>query len=382
MGGVQFSSFYFIKELQKYPKVKIKLLLPRNGQFSKLCEKNFIPFSIYNSRKMYSSSIAFFHDTIRIPNPFAWIYNSIHIYHNSKKVRKILKHNQNAVILSKGLYSHFITIIATRKLSNKLIWHFQDLISNQFGGILLNLMNYLAKIGPNYIICDGNSIFKSLSIYNQSKATIILNGVNEDLFQRTDKHRKFGRKEFNIPKDAYVIGHIGRFTPWKGQLRLVEAFIEYSKQNTKAILFLVGEPVFDSNSYFLDIKTEIIKQGLVGKIILAGFRSDLDKMFSIMDLFIYPSLEKDTSPLSLLSALSSGLPTAVSSIESLREINEKIPAISLFDPSNQSDITNIFQKFEVKHLRAKTGKSINLEFANQFSIKLNTLKIMEVINSI
>ena len=44
--------------------------------------------------------------------------------------------------------------------------------------------------------------------------------------------------------------------------------------------------------------------------------------------------------------------------------------------------TNIFQKFEVKHLRAKTGKSINLEFANQFSIKLNTLKIMEVINSI
>ena len=84
MGGVQFSSFYFIKELQKYPKVKIKLLLPRNGQFSKLCEKNFIPFSIYNSRKMYSSSIALFHDTIRIPNPFAWIHNSIHIYHNSK----------------------------------------------------------------------------------------------------------------------------------------------------------------------------------------------------------------------------------------------------------------------------------------------------------
>ena len=200
MGGVQFSSFYFLQELQKYPEFETQLLLPRNGQFSKLCEINSIPFSIYHSHPMWSSSLSLFYDSIRLPNPFAWVYNIIHIYYNSKSIRTILKQHKNAVILSKGLYSHFTTIIANRKLSNKLIWHFQDLISGRFGGFLLKIINYLAKIGPSYIICDGNSIFKSLNIYNQSKATIILNGVSKDLFQRTDKHRKFGRKEFNIPK--------------------------------------------------------------------------------------------------------------------------------------------------------------------------------------
>ena len=91
-------------------------------------------------------------------------------------------------------------------------------------------------------------------------------------------------------------------------------------------------PVFDSNNYINCVKNEIIKHGLMDKIILTGYRTDLDKMFSIMDLFVYPSLEKDTSPLALLSALSSGLPVASSSIKSLQEIIDKVPSILLFNP--------------------------------------------------
>ena len=331
---------------------------------------------------MLSSSISIFQNLMRIPNPFAWIYNIIQIYYNSNSVRTILKHHQHAVILSKGLYSHFVTTIANRKLSNKIIWHLQDLISNRFGGGLLILMNYLAKIGPNYIICDGNSIFKSLKTYNQSKATIILNGIKADLFQRTNKLRKSGRKEFNISNNAYVIGHVGRFTPWKGQLKLVEAFIDYTKQNDKAILFLVGAPTFDSDSYLNKINNIISNHGLKDKIILTGFRSDLNKMYSIMDLFIYPSIEKDTSPLALLGALSCGLPVTVSSIESLEEIIEIFPDISIFDPLNKFEITNIFRMFEIEQLRIEISKSINLKFINHFNLKSHIQNMMEVINKV
>ena len=123
-----------------------------------------------------------------------------------------------------------MTLFANIRLSNKLIWHMQDLISNRFGGLFLIIINYFAKIGPDYIICDGDSIFKSLNKFNQNKAAIILNGIKKDLFQKTHKLRISGRREFNISKDAYVIGHVGRFTPWKGQIKLVEAFINYSKK--------------------------------------------------------------------------------------------------------------------------------------------------------
>ncbi len=380
MGGVQFSSFYFFQELQQYPHIETQLLLPRHGQFSKLCEKNLIPFLIYNSPTMLSSSVSFFHDLIRIPNPIAWIYNIINIYNNSKRIRNLVKEHRNTVILSKGLYSHFVTTIANRKLSNTLIWHLQDLISSRFGGILLKLMNYFAKLGPNYIVCDGKSIFKSLNSYNQSKATVILNGIKADHFQRTNEDRKSGRKEFNIPKNAYVIGHVGRLTPWKGQVKLVEAFIEYTKQNSTAILFLVGAPTFDSDLYLNKIKNKISKYGLSDKIILTGFRSDLNKMYSIMDLFIYPSIEKDTSPLALIGALSSGLPVTVSSIESLEEIIEIFPEMSLFNPLRRSEIINIFRMFEIEQMRIKVSKSIKSKFKNHFSIKVHTQNMMKAIN--
>ena len=189
-------------------------------------------------------------------------------------------------------------------------------------------------------------------------------------------------KELNIPNDSYVIGHVGRFTPWKGQIKLVEAFINYSKKNSQAILLLIGAPIFDTSLYINKIKNIISRNALEDRIILSGFRSDLDKMFSIMDLFIYPSIEKDTSPLALLSAISSGLPVAASSIESLREIIEKVPTITLFNPLIISEIESIYQKFEDHKLRIESCNSINLEFENHFNISKNTKKMIKVINSV
>ena len=134
--------------------------------------------------------------------------------------------------------------------------------------------------------------------------------------------------------------------------------------------------------YINEIKNIINRNGLEDKIILTGFRSDLDKMFSIMDLFIYPSIEKDTSPLALISAISSGLPVAASSIESLQDIIEKVPAISLFNPFYIPEIITIYQKFEDKKLRSEIGNSIKLEFEDHFTISKNTKKVIEIIKSV
>tara|TARA_B100000674_G_C37657452_1_gene830808 strand:+ start:222 stop:758 length:537 start_codon:yes stop_codon:yes gene_type:complete len=177
MGGVQFSTLYLIEELRLYENIETHLFLPKEGKFSKLCRKKFIQYSFYHPRAMLSTSISLFYDLIRIPNPIAWIWNIFNILNNSFRIRIIIKKHQNAVILSKGLHSHIVTTIANRKFPNKLIWHLQDLISKRFGNIFLRLINYLAKIGPNQIICDGSSIFNSLSKQNQLKSTIILNGV-------------------------------------------------------------------------------------------------------------------------------------------------------------------------------------------------------------
>jgi glycosyltransferase involved in cell wall biosynthesis len=274
------------------------------------------------------------------------------------------------------------TSLACRNTPHHLIWHFQDLISDRFGEILIKIFNLVAQKFPDYIICDGISIQQRLDPISQIKSTVILNGIDTAELKRIEKYRIRIRQEFNMQTNAFVIGHVGRITPWKGQIKLLNAFIKYSKINSDAYLILVGSPLFDDDKYFQKIKEIISQNGLDERVIMPGYRSDLNAIFSAMDLFIYPSLEKDTSPLALLSAISSGLPVAISSIESLEELFKNNDAIDRFDPRDTNSLLSIFKKYEDKELRLKVGIKNRSYGKKYFDIACHTKSMNEVFNSV
>ena len=379
MGGVQYSSFLLARELQYQKEIKLLILLPCKGPFTILCEKNDIPFQIYPSKAFLSTSIKYFTDQFRLPNPIAWIHNIFSIIYNSIQIKSILKLHQNSVVLSKGLLSHLATSLACRNTSHHLIWHLQDLISNRLGGFLNIFINWMAKKYPNQIICDGISIHQCLDPISQIKSTVILNGIDTAELKRIKKYRIRIRQEFNIQTNAYVIGHVGRITPWKGQTKLLNAFIKYSKINSDAYLFLVGSPLFDNDKYYQKIKEIISKNGLDERIILPGYRSDLCAIFSAMDLFLYPSIEKDTSPLALLSAIASGLPVGVSNIASLAEIVNKCIQIDTFNPTKPDEMIALMKKYENDECRKKSGMLNREEGVKYFDISIHGQKFQRVI---
>ena len=381
MSGVQFSSFYFAKELKKYKEINYQILLPKKGEFSELCHVCSIPYKVYNAMPYLSTSFSFFTDSFRIPNPLAWVFNMFSITYNGIIIRPIIKMQPKAVVLSKGLLSHFVSIIACIDANNFLIWHLQDLVSNRYGGLLRFLFNFFAKNNPNSIICDGKSIKSILTTRIKTKCKIVLNGIDENEFQRDEAKRKNIRHEFDIPSSAYVIGHVGRITPWKGQEILLDAFIKYSVKNTNAYLLLIGDSMFDNDKYYKKLKSKISDAGLNHRIKMPGFRSDLDAIYSALDLYIYPSLEKDTSPLALLSALVSGLPVFISRIPSLKEIGDIVPALRSFDVSNKDELINILVEFEDSIKRNKIGPKIQKEAIISFSISRHTEDLLSIIRS-
>jgi len=211
---------------------------------------------------------------------------------------------------------------------------------------------------------------------------VILNGIDTAELKQIEKYRIRIRQEFNMQTNAFVIGHVGRITPWKGQIKLLNAFIKYSKINSDAYLILVGSPLFDDGKYYQKIKEIISQNGLDERVIMPGYRSDLQAIFSVMDLFIYPSLEKDTSPLALLSAISSGLPVAISLIESLEELVKNNNAIDRFDPKDTKSFLSIFKKYEDRELRLKKGIKNRLYGKKYFDIASHTKSMKEVFNSV
>ena len=382
MGGVQYSTFFLVEQLIKEQSTDTRIILPGEGQFSILCQDKNIPYSTYNQTTYVSTSASLFNDRIRIPNPFSWVFNIYAILINSIKIKKKLKQQTPHLVVTKGLLTHFSAGLACRSLNLPVIWHVQDLISPRYYGLLNSIFNYMAEKIPDHIICDGQIIKDSFSDLVYKKSDIVLNGIKTDDLERCLKSRDEVRRQLAIPANAYVIGNLGRFTPWKGQEILLKAFIEYAEKNQNSYMLLVGSPLFDNDKYFQHLMQLIDEYGLGKRVIMPGYRSDLKEVFSAMDLFIYPSLEKDTSPLALLSAISAGLPVIVSDIKCLEEVIELCSAVDVFDLRNREGLLSLMAKYEDKDIRDENGNKNRDAGRNNFDISFHTKNILECFNTV
>ena len=378
MGGVQHSTVLLAKSLNKIGIVDIKILIPEIGMMSRACDMFSITYDYYNRLDFFSTSISLFNDKIRIINPFSYIYNLFVVIINGFSLKNILNKNNVDIVLSKGLGSHFSCSIACKMMGKKIIWHLQDLISDRYFGFLHFIINNTANLFADFVVCDGQLIKESLKGYGYNNSKVIFNGVDVDELKISDRSRVRTRKQLKIPLDAYVIGNVARITPWKGQKYLLNAFIQYAKENKKAILLLVGSPLFDGDKYYKELQHIIKKNNLMKRVIFPGYRLDLQNIFSSIDLFAYASVEKDTTPLSLISALSCGLPTIVSNIPSLTEVVSCFENVKTFECNDTKNIILLLKEYEDKKTRELHG-AINRKCAKKyFDISIHTEQMLNV----
>ncbi|QIC65935.1 glycosyltransferase family 1 protein [Acinetobacter schindleri] len=110
------------------------------------------------------------------------------------------------------------------------------------------------------------------------------------------------REKFNIPEDAFVIGHVGRFEKPKNHNFLIDVFWKAHSKDPNIHLVLVGDG---------SLKEEIINKvktlNLENYVHFLGLRKDIPIiMKSIFDIFVFPSLWEGL-PLTLIEAQLSGL---------------------------------------------------------------------------
>ena len=216
MGGVQHSTLLLAEYLWLTSQYNIETLLPKSGPFSDKLSQKSIPIIFYKPISYKSTSKSYFNDRIRIPNPIAWAWNLTAILLNICRIKNNIESNTDLVI-TKGLLNHFASGLACKSLNIPVICHLQDSITNRYFCLMKNTFNIFAKFIPSYIICDGVFIQKSLGKNNKNKSIVILNGIKTETFIRNKESRFKIRHELKIPVDGYVIGHVARMSPWKGQ---------------------------------------------------------------------------------------------------------------------------------------------------------------------
>ena len=317
MGGVQFSTLYLTQNLNQKAWDPL-VICPDDGDMPQACRDAGVPVQIIHLPSLCSTSLRFGID-YRLPNPFAWIWNFGVLLIAALRLWSFFYHYSPNLVITKGLSSHLYGGLASRLVGIPCVWHLQDFISERFGGLYRHFFGLVARILPAHIIVDGTPISRQLPKNIQLHVSVVFNGVDTQLFH-PDVDGVSVRQEFDIPDDALVIGNVARLTAWKGQHFLLDAFAQLTSLIPNSYLLIVGSPVFDNDDYEGYLKSRTRNLGIEEQVIFTGYRRDLTRVLASMDIFAYTAVEKDTSPLSLLSAMAVGLPIVAFDIEGIREV--------------------------------------------------------------
>lgn len=119
-------------------------------------------------------------------------------------------------------------------------------------------------------------------------------------------NREAIRSELNIPPDALVIGHVGRFAIQKNHEFLINIVSEVAKKHTVQCM-LIGEGELQET-----IRNRAARVGLTENILFLGLRNDVPLlMMAAMDIFVFPS-QWEGLGLVLVEAQAAGLPCIIS----------------------------------------------------------------------
>lgn len=162
------------------------------------------------------------------------------------------------------------------------------------------------------------SFFSSESS-KDGKAKILYAGIDTNVFRAKIKKRTAVDKyppvfhsdcflrEFQLPKDAIVIGHIGRFVRQKNHVFLINLLDEMMRENSRLFAVLVGH-----GELLETMRRHVRDKGLQNRILLPGQRNDVPELLtSLFDVFVLPSLYEGL-PIVVFEALACGLGVVMS----------------------------------------------------------------------
>lgn len=237
-------------------------------------------------------------------------YQNIIKYHIKLK-RVLKKGNYNIVhshINTLSVFSLFaakcagipIRIAHSHSTTNKKEWK-KNLIK-------ITLRPFVKVFATHYMACTehagrwmfGNKTFDSGKVY------ILNNAINLENFKFDLKIRKLKREQLNISEKCLVIGHAGRFVEQKNHRFLIDIFKKIYEQNKDCKLLLIGQgPLME------EMKSRVDLLGLKNNVCFLNQRNDLNELYNVMDVFLFPSLYEGLGMV-LIEAQANGLPCVAS----------------------------------------------------------------------
>ena len=240
-----------------------------------------------------------FETKIKIDLPAIWQLRGLLAEHRPDLVHAFLpKPLSNAILASTGMKQR-PRIVSFRGVSS---------VPNRW-----DPTSYLTYLSPkvDFHACESQAVQQALvrGGISENLCDVVYNCVRA---QPVEKPRRELLTEFNIPRDAFVIGTVASIRPVKGIDLLLEAAIA-GNDLTDTYFLLVG-PLRDQR-----VARLLGDPRLRDRVRHVGFRKDASILAGAMDLFVMPSRQEALCR-ALLEAMSQAVCPVVSSAGGMPEI--------------------------------------------------------------
>ncbi len=165
------------------------------------------------------------------------------------------------------------------------------------------------------------------------RCRVVYNGLDARPYE-TPSDRDGVLHEFSLPSHAFLCIHVGRMAVAKNHLRLIDIFAAVARRRDDAFLLSVGvgeQGIEDA------VRRRVTELGLDDRVRFCGMRKDVPRLLKASDVMVFPS-RWEGLPGVVLEACAAGVPVVASSLQTVREIAQRLPGIEVvsLDESDES----------------------------------------------
>jgi glycosyltransferase involved in cell wall biosynthesis len=290
-------------------------------------------------------------------------------YTSIREIRNYISANSVRIVHTHTPHTIFFAALALLGISNITHLSTKHLLNgpaDRRWGCFFSLIDRLSLYFPDRLIPVSQRMYQQIIRQigiETGRVTMIRNAIPCEQFY-VPEQRILCRKELGLPLDAIVLGYVGRIQRVKRIDLLLDTFKQITELYSNTYLIVVGEGDIKSN---LEAYAAVL--GISHKIIWTGFRQDIPRILSAMDIYIQLSLNEGLS-LSILEAMMAGKPVVATDVGGNSEIiKNEVNGLLITDVSTNNIVKATLRLINHPELRERMSlaglKSVN----NKFSLK-------------
>ena len=193
------------------------------------------------------------------------------------------------------------------------------------------------------------------------------------------------KKEFGWDKGVHIIAVVGRIVRWKGQEYFLKAMAKICRNEQSARGLIIGEQSYykGGSEFYRHLVSMSEQLGLENKIVFTGFRDDIPRLISAVDVLVHSSIEPEPFGRVVIEGMASGKPVVATSAGGVLEIIENnVTGLLIPCKDVEAMVRAIGKVLSDRELAKNIGLAARQSVENRFMIQHHAAEVQRVYDSV